>query len=209
MSRSALLEQLAQACRAGRADAQAARPVQPTGFAALDAMLPGGGWPLGAVTELMPESAGIGELSLVMPALAYLTRADRYLAWIAPPYLPYPPALVRQGLQLERLLIIHTRDETEALWAAEQALRCPSFGAVLAWPAAIDERRVRRLQLAAEAGGSCALLYRPQSAAQLPSPAALRLKLKAAGSGTRVEIHKARGRYTDALVVHSAAPPGL
>jgi hypothetical protein len=94
------------------------------------------------------------------------------------------------------------------LWAAEQALRCPSFGAVLAWPAAIDERRVRRLQLAAEAGGSCALLYRPESAAQLPSPAALRLKLKAAGRGTRVEIHKARGGYSNAVVVHSAAPTG-
>jgi hypothetical protein len=208
VSRSALLEQLAQACRAGRADAQSPRPVQPTGFAALDALLPGGGWPLGAVTELMPESAGIGELSLVMPALAYLTRADRYLAWIAPPYLPYPSALARQGVQLERLLIVQVRDEAEALWAAEQALRCPSFGAVLAWPAAIDERRVRRLQLAAEAGGSCALLYRPESAAQLPSPAALRLKLKAAGRGTRVEIHKARGGYSNAVVVHSAAPTG-
>lgn len=208
MSRSALLEQLAQACRAGRADAQAPRPVQPSGFAALDALLPGGGWPLGAVTELMPESAGIGELSLVMPALAYLTRADRYLAWIAPPYLPYPPALIQQGLQLERLLIIQTRDEAEALWAAEQALRCPSFGAVLAWPTAIDERRVRRLQLAAETGGSCALLYRPESAAQLSSPAALRLKLKAVDRGTRVEIHKARGGHAHALVLHSAAPPG-
>jgi hypothetical protein len=207
-ARATLLEQLAQACRAGRADAQSARAVQPSGFAELDAVLPGGGWPLGAVTELMPESIGIGELSLVMPALAYLTRAERYLAWIAPPYLPYPPALIQQGIQLERLLIIQARDEADALWAAEQALRCPSFGAVLAWPAAIDERRVRRLQLAAETGGSCALLYRPESDARRPSPAALRLKLKAAGRGTRVEIHKARGGRAHDLVVHPTAPTG-
>ena len=177
----------------------------PTGFAELDAALPGGGWPVGAITELMPEAQGIGELSLLMPALAQLCRSGRYLAWIAPPCLPYPPALVQHGIALERLLLVQAPDARSVLWAAEQVLRCPAIGAVLAWPAALNDRRVRRLQLAAEAGGSCGLLYRPPSAAQQPSPAALRLRLKALDGGLHIDIHKARGRRAHALVVHPAA----
>jgi hypothetical protein len=176
----------------------------PTGFAEFDAVLPGGGWPVGAITELMPEAQGIGELSLLLPALARLCRAGRYLAWVAPPCLPYPPALEDGGVALDRLLLVRTQDAKAALWAVEQTLRCPAIGAVLAWPAALDDRRVRRLQLAAEAGGSCGLLYRPPSAAQQPSPAALRLRLKALDAGLRIEVHKARGGRPYALVVHPA-----
>jgi hypothetical protein len=187
-------------------DDDPARPVAlPTGFAALDAALNGGGWPTGAIIELMPEAQGIGELSLLLPALAQLNRAGRYVAWIAPPCLPYPPALVQHGLMLDRLLLVQAQDTPTILWAAEQALRCPAIGAVIAWPAALDDRRVRRLQLAAETGGSCGLLYRPVAAAQQSSPAALRLRLKALDGGLHIDILKARGGHTHALVVHPAA----
>ena len=190
----------------GNQSEEYARPnTIPTGFAEFDAVLPGGGWPVGAITELMPEAQGIGELSLLLPALAQLSRAGRYLVWIAPPCLPYPPALERHGLVLDRLLLVQARDARTVLWAAEQALRCPAIGAVLAWPVALDDRRVRRLQLAAETGGSCGLLYRPPAAAQQPSPAALRLRLRALDAGLHVEIQKARGGRTHALVVHPAA----
>ncbi len=188
----AQLEQLARLCQRGtwRGDT---RPVQPTGFAALDAHLPGGGWPTGAIAELMPELAGIGELRLVAPALVAFAHAGRYIAWIAPPLLPYAPALAGAGLPLERVLLIRTRDPKESLWAAEQMLRCPLFGAVLGWPATITDRNVRRLQLAAEAGGSLGILYRPPQAAREFSPAALRLRLSPLVDGLAVEIQKVRG----------------
>ena len=205
LNREELRARLERVGRSAQAD-ESARPVAvPTGFEKLDAALPDGGWPVGAITELMPEAQGIGELSLLMPALAQLSRAGRYLAWIAPPCLPYPPALVQHGLALDRLLIVQTHDARSVLWAAEQVLRCPAIGAVLAWPAALDDRRVRRLQLAAEAGGSCGLLYRPLAAAQQPSPAALRLRLRALDGGLHIDIQKARGRRAHALVVHPAA----
>jgi hypothetical protein len=188
-----LLEQLARVCRSGRAEESARPAAQSSGFAALDAVLPGGGWPMGAVTELMADGAGIGELSLLLPALVQLARGGRYLAWIAPPYLPYAPALAQHGVPLEQLLLVRAPDSREALWAAEQMLRCSSFGAVLAWPAHIADKSVRRLQLAAEAGASLCALYRPVSAALIPSPAALRLRLSAADNGLAVVIHKARG----------------
>ena len=191
--------------RGAQPDDQAGPGAVATGFASLDAVLPGGGWPTGAITELMPETQGIGELSLLLPALAQRSRAGRHLVWVAPPCLPYPPALLQHGLALERLLLVRAQEPEAALWAAEQALRCPAVGAVLAWPASLDDRRVRRLQLAAEAGGGCGWLYRPPAAAQQTSPAALRLQLRAAATGLRVEIIKVRGGRTHAVVVHPAA----
>jgi hypothetical protein len=205
LHREELRARLEHMSRSAHADQQARPIAQPTGFADFDALLPGGGWPVGAITELMPETQGIGELSLLLPALAQLSRAGRYLVWIEPPCLPYPPALAQHGLVLNRLLLVQAHEAATVLWAAEQALRCPAIGAVLAWPAALDDRRVRRLQLAAETGGSCGLLYRPPSAALQPSPAALRLRLRPRGAGLHVEIQKARGGRAHALVVHPAA----
>jgi hypothetical protein len=203
--RGAVLAELRTRCLEGRASG-ALRPAGlATGFASLDAVLPGGGWPRGAVTELLGERAGIGELSLLLPALIALARAGRTLACVAPPHLPYAPALQQAGLPLERLLWLPLDPSREALWAAEQLLRCPAVGAVLLWPAVIDERQVRRLQLAAETGGGSAWLYRPAQAAEAPSPAALRLRLHACADGLRIEILKSRGRHAHALVVHPVA----
>ena len=190
--RTQTLEQLARLCRnaeSGRAPWLAA----PSGFAELDASLPGGGWPVGAIAELMSDAVGIGELSLLVPVLSRLARAGRYIAWIAPPYLPYAPALAQRGLPLERMLLVRTRSLQESLWATEQALRCPAVGAVLGWPAYIVDKNVRRLQLAAEAGGSLGILYRPPEAARESSPAALRMRLHALPDGLAVEIQKVRG----------------
>ncbi len=205
LDRDQLRARLEHMSRNPHADDQSRPSAQPTGFANFDALLPGGGWPVGAITEVMPETQGIGELSLLLPALAQLSRAGRYLVWIAPPCLPYPLALAQHGLVLNRMVLVQARDAASVLWAAEQALRCPAVGAVLAWPASLDDRRVRRLQLAAETGGSCGVLYRPPSAALQPSPAALRLRLKALNTGLHVEIQKARGGHAHALVVHPAA----
>jgi hypothetical protein len=205
LHREELRARLEHMSRGAHPDQQARPIAQPTGFADLDALLPGGGWPVGAITELMPETQGIGELSLLLPALAQLSRAGRYLVWIEPPCLPYPPALAQHGLVLNRLVLVQAHEPSSVLWAAEQALRCPAVGAVLAWPAALDDRRVRRLQLAAETGGGCGLLYRPPSAARQPSPAALRVRLGAVGAGLNVQIQKARGGRAHAVVVHPAA----
>lgn len=205
--RDRLLEHLKEVCRHGNAGNSERPAALSTGYAKLDAVLPGGGWPVGAVTELMTEAHGIGELSLVMPMLVRLTQAGRFIALLAPPFLPYAPAWTQQGLALERLLLVQTRDLAATLWAGEQLLRCAGIGAVLAWPATLDDRRLRRLQLAAEAGSSCGLLYRPPGAAQTHSPAALRLRLRLqpATAGLRIDILKARGGHAHALVVHPSA----
>jgi hypothetical protein len=173
--------------------AQVAVPSVATGYGELDRELPGGGWPAGALTELLHDREGIGELRLVAPALARLTQAGRWIAWVAPPHLPYAPALAAARIQLSRLLIIGKTTPRDSLWAAEQALRAGSIGAVLFWPNDIGPRALRRLQLAAEAGGSVGLLYRPLRAAEQASPAALRVALTPRQDSLAIRILKRRG----------------
>jgi hypothetical protein len=205
---AALLGQLATLCRSVRAAADGSAVAASSGHAALDAALPDGGWPRGAITELMADTVGIGEVGLLLPALAALSRAGQPLAWIAPPYLPCALGLAQGGIELTQLLLVATRDEHEALWAAEQALRCPNFGAVLLWPTTLTDRSARRLQLAAETSGSIGFLFRPATAVATPSPAALRLHLHPRREGLEVRIIKARGGRPHALVVHPTAAAG-
>jgi len=170
------------------------QPVVPTGHARLDARLPGKGWPLGAVTELICGNPGLGELSLLFPTLAALGEQGQWVVLVDPPWIPYPASLYAQGLCLERLLLARTHDDKESLWACEQALSCSRGGAVLAWPQRITFPRLRRLQLAAEAHAKLAWLFRPASALEEASPAALRLQLEAGDHrGMRVQVVKCRG----------------
>ncbi|THF58060.1 translesion DNA synthesis-associated protein ImuA [Pseudothauera rhizosphaerae] len=164
----------------------------PTGFAELDAQLPGGGWPRGALIELFADRPGVGELALLLPLLRR-TPADHWLAWIAPPFLPYAPALTSAGLPLERLLLVRTTNAAETLWATRQAAASGACSAVLAWPARIDGAGLRRLQLAAEDSATPLFLFRPPEAARQPSAAALRLLLSGRPGGLTVHILKRRG----------------
>jgi len=166
----------------------------PTGFAELDAALPGGGLEAGSLAEVLHEHHGIGELRLLMPALARLSRQGRWIALIAPPYVPYAPGLTAQGIDLSRVLLVHPASRRDSLWSVEQALRAGTCAAVLAWPRHCDDRSLRRLQLAAEAGSSLGLLFRDATAAMESSPAALRLQLEhTAGGRLGVKLLKCRG----------------
>jgi hypothetical protein len=183
-----------------------AAPSLPTGFAALDAALPGGGWPTAALTEILPQHAGIGELRILGHALANLSTGGRWLAWIAPPYLPYAPALAAAGIDLSRLLFIKTRAPRETLWAIEQALRSNTCGAVLAWPDKITYPELRRLQLAAAGNPGLAVLFRAPRSAGEPSPAALRLSLQTCAGELAVRVLKRRGALLGAPLLLTPPP---
>jgi hypothetical protein len=181
---------------------------QASGYAALDAVLPGGGWPVGALTELLPVIDGIGELRLSLPALKALNDAGRRIVFVHPPYTPYPPALLRAHLSLKNILWVSPENDEDARWAAEQTLRTGAAGAVLLWSDTRDDRGLRRLQLAAEAGQALAFLYRAPSARCQSSPAALRMVLKPQENAVRVEIIKARGGHAAAVNIPLTAAPG-
>lgn len=167
-------------------------PAMSTGFAELDVELPGGGWPTGGITEIYAERTGIGEVKLTLPAAARLTQAGRWVTVIAPPHVPHAPAFAKQGVRLERLLLVNASGGEDNLWAAEQALRASCCGAVMLWQNVVHERMLRRLQLAAEGNGATLFLFR--SARVTPaSPAALRLHVSRAEGRTIVRILKRRG----------------
>lgn len=176
-------------------DAPGGADGEPTGFAALDARLPAGGWPRGALTELLPERAGIGELRLLMPALARLSRSARWVAWIDPPHVPHAAGLYACGVDLAHTLVVHPRDPGERLWALEQALGSGTCAAVLGWPGALDATAARRLQLAAERGGSLGFLFRAPAARDTTAWAALRLALAPERGGLAVETLRQRGGH--------------
>jgi hypothetical protein len=173
-----------------------AQPAVPTGFPELDARLPGGGWPLATLTELLIPAAGVGEVRLLLPALRALAKTSakpRWIAWLAPPHLPYAPALADAGLDPAHMLVIRPRAGLDLLWAMEQALRSGACAAALCWIGTADDRALRRLKLAAEEGRSPGFLFRPSLHRDESSPAALRLLLTARGDGVDVEILKSRG----------------
>jgi len=164
-----------------------------TGFAPLDAQLPGGGWPGGALTEVLTAAEGGGELQLLLPALASLSAAGRRIVWLAPPYLPFAPALAAAGIDLRNVVVVHPPRRREVLWAAEQVLRAHACRALLLWCREIRYAELRRLAVAADASHALVVLFRPQPAAQVASPAALRLALTPTENGLDVRILKCRG----------------
>jgi len=175
-----------------RGEAAAPVPAVATGFATLDAVLPGGGWPRAALTEVTFPRPGIGELQLFLPALAALSRGDRWVAFIAPPYIPYAPALNAAGVDLSRLLMVYPKTHSDQLWAVETSLRSGACAMVLAWATYADSAHLRRLQLAAEAGATGAVLFQRYS---MPgSTAALRLRLESDPDDARLNVHVLKRR---------------
>ena len=179
----------------------APREVVPTGHVALDRELPGGGWPVGVLSEVLHDEAGIGEVGFLAGALAASCKSGRLLAWIAPPHLPYAPALVQAGLVLEHCLVMRPVHREDALWAAEQCLRSGACGSLLLWLSAASDSRsrageyawLRRLQLAAQAGRSMAVIFRSRSNAALSTPAHLRVSLSHEEGNLALRIPKRRG----------------
>ncbi|MCW9079082.1 MAG: translesion DNA synthesis-associated protein ImuA [Gammaproteobacteria bacterium] len=162
-----------------------------SGWPVLDELL-GGGWPHAALVEVLSDAHQ--GLPLVLPLLAGLGEGTRWLVWIAPPYVPYAPALLARGIRVEQLLLIQDVSAQQRLWAAEQALKSGACGAVLVWPERVQTAQLRRLQLAAEQGACPGILFRPQRAANQGSPAALRLQLEPGDRhGMLIHILKCRG----------------
>jgi len=163
-----------------------------TGFDTLDECLPGRGWPRSGLTEILVPRFGVGELSLLLPALATLTRrpAARWCVWVTPPLDPFAPALAAHGLLLEKILIARAG---ASLWAFEQSLGSGACDVVMAWARRLRTREIRRLQLAAERGRTLGILFRSRSAARESSPAILRMAVEPLPQGARVTLLKSRG----------------
>lgn len=167
----------------------------PSGHAALDAELPGGGWPAAGLVELLQARPACHEWRLLLPALrALVSRPRQRVALIGAPegLQPFAPALAAQGLPAARLLWVQTTEVKASLWAAEQALRCAEVPAVLAWLPQARPELLRRLHLVALDHGRPLFALRPALAQQESSAAPLRLLL-GGGDVLEVLVFKRRG----------------
>jgi len=174
---------------------QVIHEVVPTGHARLDAELPGGGWPMGTLSEVLHDGVGIGEVSFLAGALARAAEGSRMIAWINATHLPYAPALAQAGIPLERCLVVRPADREDALWAAEQSLKSGACGAVLLWMERFAEEYawLRRLQMAAESGRAMAVLFRSTAAERHSTPSHLRVVAMSEHAQLTIRIPKRRG----------------
>jgi protein ImuA len=180
--------------------AQSAAQVLPTGDALLDAQLPGGGWPWGALIELLQPAGVHSEWRLLLPALARSGCGPVVL--VGAPQVPFAPSLGAQGLALQRLLQVTAQTAAQRLWATEQVLRCAEVDAVLAWLPQARSDQLRRLQMAAAEFHKLLFVMRPQQAHSEASPAALRLQIAPSADtdsdALQVRVLKRRGPPLDA-----------
>jgi protein ImuA len=185
-----------------------------SGFAELDAQLPGGGWPRRVLTELLLPHPGVGEMRLLAPSLAATLRAGRLVMLFDPPATLSAWALAQIGLDAEQMLVVDGRSkvlpDASSLWALEQALKSGHVGAVLAWlPPRLRAERLRRLQLAAQGHDGPAFVLREMAARARPTAAPLRLALQPAGAD-RLALHLLKRRGPPlAAPLQLALPPVL
>ena len=168
-------------------------PAISTGYATLDALLPGQGWPLGAITEILYPIIGSGELRLLLPALARISQQDdRWQLWLNSPFPPCAPALQHWGLDIQRLLLAQASKPADLCHSLEKSLQSAGCQAAVVWLEALDKALMRRIQLAAENARVPVFMLRPFRFHNQPSVAALRLRLQ---DDQRLDILKRRAGW--------------
>ena len=201
MSESLSVSSLQLSDAVWRADslAGAAGVTVASGHAVLDAQLPGGGWPLGGLCEILQAHGEHNEWRLLLPAFKHAAAATTRppsAMLVGPPHVPFGPGLAAQGLDARRLVRVLADAPGERLWAAEQSLRCAAVQSVLVWLPQAQADQLRRLQMAAHANSKLLFVMRPAQARGESSPAVLRLLLASQPQGDALRLHilKRRGR---------------
>ena len=191
-----------------------------TGYSELSRVLPGGGWPCNAMTEVLQDQPGRHEWGLVAPALSALqaAHATGLVVLVGAPYCPFGPALGARQLKMTQLLNINLakNDNPALLWATREALTCADVVAVLAWLPDARSAHLRRLQIAALSHNKLLFVFRPLQAQHDSSPAPLRLKLTGIGQAANVgannlqiDVFKRRGPNLVSPVMIDTRPPRL
>ncbi|GIX23321.1 MULTISPECIES: translesion DNA synthesis-associated protein ImuA [Caldimonas] len=190
-------------------------PVCPTGFAALDAVLPGGGWPVQGLSEILLPAWGLAECRLTAPALSRVLADEgpgKAVLFIGPPAPPHAPGWRAAGLNADSMIWVNVVQPEQRLWAAAQALHCAEVAAVLLW-LPVQRGQVaglRRLQVRSLQGQRLVFVFRPLAVQVEASPAPLRLAVQASRPLSLVlRLLKRRGPPHDRPIEVPAAPQDL
>jgi protein ImuA len=180
-----------------------------SGHPTLDAELPGGGWPMQSLTEILQTPHACAAWRLLAPALSRLTQAGGAVFLIGPPQQPHLPGLAQRGLPAHQLFWVRCDTLADRLWATEQALKTRAVSAVLSWLPQARPEHMRRLHACASRHQGLLFALRPASAAQEASAAPLRLLVHVdpRHAGLQIEILKRRGPVLNRLL--ALTPPDL
>lgn len=193
-----------------------ARPVVPSGFRSLDALLPAGGVRPGSLIDWLVEGngvAGCGAAALAFAVACRLAAASdgesngqtrsRTIVVVDRTGWFHPPAVLPWLDDERRLVVARPSRDDDEIWAIDQALRCTGVAAVLAWPRMKPRvsrsasrlagsfqqwsTAMRRWQLAAAASGTVGLFVRPRVSQGEPSWAEARIAVSPQPGGTLLE----------------------
>jgi protein ImuA len=181
-----------------------------SGFAELDAELPGHGWPCHSLTELLQPQPGVTEWRLLSPAMRQVITNGGQVVVVAPPKHPHLPGLRHCGLDERQLVWIQAEAPAERLWVMEQFVKANACGLLLAWLPQARPEQIRRLQVAAQGCEGPVFLCRPAAAEYEPSAAPLRIQLRV-GLDWELHVHllKRKGPTHEAELALPSVPGGL
>jgi cell division inhibitor SulA/protein ImuA len=175
-----------------------------TGYPNLSAELPGNGWPVGTLIELLVQQSGVGELRLLRPALEAVSK--RPIGLVQPPLAPNIASFAYLGIPVDKLILMRPTKTADALWCVEQILRTGTFGAVIFWQQHIRGESLRRLLLASQSAETLFFLIRPLVTAQDASPATLRLTVRPAANAAAVTVLKRKGPSSNKPLLVDVSP---
>ncbi|MDR5776976.1 MULTISPECIES: translesion DNA synthesis-associated protein ImuA [unclassified Caballeronia] len=163
----------------------------PTGYDRLDCEMPGSGWPVSALTEIMCARPGIGEMRLLLPALKLVSKRD--LMFVDPPAVPNALGYAYAGLPPEKVTRLEPANTADALWSAEQILKANTCGALVLWQNHMRPESLRRLSLHAQSSETLFFVMRPLTAQNDTSSASVRIAVRPAEGGVSIEMVKRKG----------------
>lgn len=170
-----------------------------TGCPAWDALLPGGGFRRGTLVEWLADGDGTGRQTLALHVARQACREGGVVVALDPERNLFPPAVFHWGIPPDVLVVVQPGTPVEQLWALEQSLRCRAVAVVLAGLEKLDPVVFRRLQIAAEQGGSLGFLFRPEWARHEPTWAEVRFRVEPRPGGlsgrrrVKIEVLRVRG----------------
>ncbi|MDM0037231.1 translesion DNA synthesis-associated protein ImuA [Variovorax sp. J22P271] len=181
-----------------------------SGYRALDAELPGGGWPARSLTEVLQAQPTVLEWRLLAPAMREVVAQGEDIVIVGPPKAPHLPGLRDEGIDERRLVWIQAANPAERLWVTEQLVKANAAGMVVSWLPQARQEQIRRLQVCAQSCDSPVFLCRPAAAVHEPSAAPLRLQVSV-GIDWELRVHllKRKGGVHDGVLHLPSIPRGL
>ena len=181
-----------------------------SGWNALDAELPGGGWPCRSLTEVLQPQPSVCEWRLLGPALRSVVASGRQVVVVGPPKRPHVPGLRPVGLDEKHFVWVQAETPAERLWVTEQLVKSNACGALLAWLPQARAEQIRRLQVCSQACDGPVFLFRPETAQHEASAAPLRLTATF-GLDWELLVHvlKRKGPRHEGVIRLESVPGGL